>query len=158
MTLFKKIADLATGGIGKLALEVAEKYFPPQMSPADKQAARLAFEQLEIQRRAQVDQAALQAEQALTQRIKALEGSAADLKQIPILGSLVLFLRGCQRPLWGFATLYLDWLWFAQWTLTEKQESALIAINLLVLGFLFGERAVKNISPFIAEIFRARKG
>ncbi|WKD48664.1 hypothetical protein [Microbulbifer spongiae] len=128
------------------------------ISPIDKQAARLAFEQLEIQRHAQIDQAALQAEQALTRCIRELEGSAADLKQISILGRTMLFLRGSQRPLWGFATLYLDWPWFARWTLTEKQETALIAINLLVLRFLFGERVVKNICPFIAEIFRARKG
>lgn len=156
MSLLQKIVSTATGGIGQLAFDVAQKYFPPGMSDAQKENLRLAFDNLELERTRQADSAALEAEQAQTQRIRELEGSASDLAKIPVLGALVLFLRGCQRPLWGFATLWLDWCWFTGWDLSEKQETALVVINLLVLGFLFGERAVRNVSPMIAEVFRAR--
>ncbi|MCO1336272.1 hypothetical protein MO867_18225 [Microbulbifer sp. OS29] len=158
MKLLKKLVDVAAGGIGNLAFDVAQKYFPLGMSETEREKARLDFENMEFQRIRQADAAALAAEQAQTERIKALEGSASDLKSMPILGPLVLFLRGCQRPLWGFSTLYLDWLWFSQWNLTSGQETALIVINSLVLGFLFGERAVRNMSPMIAEVFKARAG
>ncbi|WP_230413519.1 hypothetical protein [Zooshikella ganghwensis] len=70
----------------------------------------------------------------------------------------MLFLRGAQRPVWGFATLYLDLCWFATWQLTVQQETALTLINVLVLGFLFGERAIKNVMPLIMQVTRhARK-
>ncbi|WP_299594336.1 hypothetical protein [uncultured Microbulbifer sp.] len=158
MSWLSKITEVATGGIGQLFFDVAKTYFPPDMSEADKKAALLEFEKLEMQRNREAHDASVEAENALTQRIKDLEGTAADLARIPVLGTVVLFLRGCQRPLWGFAVLYLDWKWFTEWELTQKQESALLVINLLVLGFLFGERAVKNVSPFLVEVFRAKKG
>ncbi|WP_444901696.1 hypothetical protein ACJJIG_21200 [Microbulbifer sp. SSSA007] len=156
MKLLKKLVDVATGGIGKLAFDVAQKYFPPSMSEAERSKARMDFESMELQRAREADAAALEAEKAHTERVRILEGSANDLKSIPLLGPVVLFLRGCQRPFWGFATIYLDWLWFSEWDLTEKQETALIVINFLVLGFLFGERAVRNVMPMITEAFRAR--
>lgn len=158
MNLIKKIADIATGGLADAAMKVAEKWFPPDMSEVEREQARLSFQNMELERSKHAESAALEAEQAQTQRVRELEGSASDLAKIPILGSMVLFLRGCQRPMWGFATLYLDWCWFTGWDLSEKQETALVVINMLVLGFLFGERAVRNVSPMIAEVFRARTG
>jgi len=157
MSLFKKIADMATGGIGQLAFDVAKTYFPPSMSDADKENARLAFSNMELQRQQETNKATLEAEQQLTQRVKELEGSAADLLKLPVLGRLVLFLRGCQRPVWGFFTLYLDFQWFSTWKLNEQQQTALIVINFLVLGFLFGERAVKNVMPLVIKMFEAKK-
>jgi hypothetical protein len=156
VNLIKKIASIATGGIGQLAFDVAKTYFPPSMSDGEKEQARLSFQNMELQRQREADAATMEAEQQLTQRVKELEGSAADLLKFPILGHLVLFLRGCQRPVWGFATLYLDWRWFSSWTLSEQQETALIVINFLVLGFLFGERAVKNVMPLIVRMFEAK--
>jgi len=88
-------------------------------------------------------------------RTEALEGTAADLKSMPVLGRLMLFLRGAQRPVWGFAAL---WMVYHQpfsgaWTLSGRQESILMAITVLVLGFLFGERAVKNVAPIMGQFF-----
>lgn len=159
MNLIKKIADIATGGIGDLAFKVAEKWFPPEMSEADRSQAKLAFQNMELERARQSDAAALEADKALTDRIQKLEGTAHELKQIPIIGPLVIFLRACQRPAWGFVTMWLDWHWFAEWGgLSGKQEAALVIINLLVLAFLFGERAVRNIAPLVADVLRARSG
>ena len=78
------------------------------------------------------------------------EGTANDLRQAGLLGRVILFARGCQRPLWGFFVMYIDFMWFSGAWKIEKDtqtEFALTVINLLVLGFLFGERAIKNIMP-----------
>lgn len=86
------------------------------------------------------------------------EGTSKDLKSIPVLGSIVLFLRGAQRPVWGFLTIYLDLRWFfGGLTFTEQQQTALIVINVLVLGFLFGERALLNLEPLLTRLINKQK-
>ena len=93
------------------------------------------------------------------QRIKDLEGTAADLRKIPVLGSIILFMRGCLRPIFGFFTLYMDYLVFSgAWIIEQgsRLESAFFAINLLVLGFLFGERAVKNLLPLFDRYLKGK--
>jgi len=160
MSILGGLKSLFTGdsGIVSSIAGLVKDYFPPDLSP-DKKAeleARLRDFQLQAQR--QVDDATSEAEKNLTQRIAELEGTASDLKAIPFFGPVMIFLRGLQRPVWGFSTLYMDFMWFAEWeTLTQKQESALMIINVLVLGFLFGERAIKNVMPLITKLFEAKK-
>ena len=104
-------------------------------------------------------EAAHQAEAEFNGRIKDLEGTAADLKTIPVLGPVILFLRGCQRPAFGFFTLIMDWLVFSgAWTILSgsRLESAFFTVNLLVLGFLFGERAVKNVMPLFERMMERK--
>jgi len=158
VNLLKKIASAATSGIGALAFDVAKTYFPPDMSEGEKAALKAELMNLELQKQRDADAATQEASEAMTKRIGELEGTAKDIKAIPILGPLVLFLRGCQRPLWGFATLWLDFQWFATWSLNEQQQTALIVINFLVLGFLFGERAMQNVLPLLVQVFSARSG
>ena len=100
------------------------------------------------------------AERQVTERISLLEGTATDLRSVPIIGPIMLFMRGIQRPVWGFGTMYVDFNWFSgSWgDMTQQQESALWVINLLVLGFLFGERAVANLAPIITEMITKRNG
>ncbi|AZZ94683.1 hypothetical protein EUZ85_29820 [Hahella sp. KA22] len=157
MSLLSKVVDVVTGGLADRAYQVVKDYFPPDMSEAQRANVQLALDKLELERKQQAEQARQAAEKQLTERIKELEGSAKDLLRLPILGPLMLFLRGCQRPVWGFATLYLDWMWFSAWTLDEQQQTALITINVLVLGFLFGERALANAAPRILHFMKARK-
>lgn len=159
MGILSTIKEAATGGLAKEVAGLIKSYFPPDLSEEKRAELNLQLERLELQRAAQTNTAIASAEQAMNERIRLYEGTAADLKTMPVLGPIMLFLRGAQRIVWGFATLYLDWMWFAEWEpLTQKQEAALLVINFLVLGFLFGERAVKNVSPMIAEIFRAKRG
>jgi len=95
----------------------------------------------------------LKAAEQTTKRAATLEGTAEDLKALPLIGRIIIFFRGCQRPVWGFAVLWMDWAWFTDWkALSEMQEVALVVINGLVLGFLFGERAVKNLMPLILRM------
>lgn len=138
--------------------DAIKQYFPPSMSDADKAAAQIAIVKLEMDREAQANQAANEAERLINERIAAYEGTASDLAKIPFLGAIMLFLRGAQRVVWGFATLVMDWMWMTEWSmLSPKQEGALYVINFLVLGFLFGERAIRNVMPVLIELFKQQK-
>lgn len=157
MSVFKKLLDGVTGGFVSTAVDTFKEYFPADMTPEQKANLALKTQELEAKIQQQMDDAANTAESILTSRVAELEGTANDLKSVPFVGPLVLFLRGLQRPLWGYATLCMDYMWFSEWTtLTSKQESALMAINILVLGFLFGERAIKNVMPLITKLFEAK--
>lgn len=161
MSWLSKIADTLTGGLAGTILDTVKAYIPPGMTPQQEADLKLSLERLELEKQKEVNKAVADAEKAINARIAEYEGTASDLKAIPIIGPILIFARGAQRPVWGFATLYFDFLWFtgdlgmlAQdgiRTLTEKQEVGLIVINFLVLGFLFGERAVKNLIPIISQ-------
>ena len=153
MSILAKLGEFVGGGLFKEVKSLVQDYFPPDMSPQQRAELEINLQEIAAQKEIQVNRLMLEAEQALTQRITQLEGSAQDLRAIPIVGPLVIFLRGLQRPLWGYAVLYIDVMWFSgKWQLAEQQESAMWIINLLVLGFLFGERAVQNIAPLISEL------
>lgn len=158
MGLFDKVADLFGGNLVSSVLQTVEKYLPPDMSPQEKAAMSLELDRLAFEKQKQADIAILEAEKSLTDRISLLEGTATDLRAVPFIGPLMLFARGIQRPVWGFAVLYGDYCWFSgKWAaLGEQQESALWLINLLVLSFLFGERAVANIAPIVSEFIDKR--
>jgi hypothetical protein len=157
--LLAKAADFFSGGLGLAIVDGVKSYFPPSMS--DQEKAELS-ERINREANIQANEAAriVNEERAeFNQRIQDMEGTASDLKSISFFGPIVIFLRGCQRPVWGYATLYMDFMVFSgRWKeLSEMQESALWVINLLVLGFLFGERAVKNIMPLVAQYFKGGK-
>jgi hypothetical protein len=157
--LLAKAADFFSGGLGTAIVDGVKSYFPPSMS--DQETAELS-ERINREANIQANRAAriVNEERAeFNQRIQEMEGTANDLKSISFFGPIVIFLRGCQRPVWGYATLYMDFMVFSgRWKeLSEMQESALWVINLLVLGFLFGERAVKNIMPLVAQYFKGGK-
>ena len=158
MSIFTSITDIVSGSLFKEVKETVMAYFPPDTTPEQKLQFQIKMDELEARKTDQLNAAIATAEAAVTERAALLEGSAQDLRAIPVIGPVVLFLRGLQRPLWGYATLYGDSMWFmGQWTLNQQQESALWVINALVLGFLFGERAVQNLTPFITEMMKARK-
>lgn len=157
MSWLKDIFDTATGGAGSLAevvVSTATKYFPPSMSDKEKADMQMALQNVAFAHEEKVLAAIAEGEKELTNRIALLEGTAADLKAIPFFGPIMLFLRGAQRPLIGYATIYLDFAVFSGlWQIkTDVQNSAFYIINLLVLGFLFGERAVRNVMPVIQNM------
>lgn len=159
MSLFDKIVDAATGGLGSDIVKTVSSYFPPNMSEEQKENLRLAAANLELTREKQVAATAVEAEKNVTDRIAQLEGTATDLKGIPVLGPIMLFLRGAQRPVWGFATIYLDYCVFSgSWQLTDPVIiNCFYVLNFLVLGFLFGERAIMNVLPLVTQLLAAKK-
>lgn len=154
--------SIATGlitGVLNSATGLIRDYFPPDLPPEKKAELEQRMQSLKVDAQMAEREADERAQRLVTERIKALEGTASDLKSIWLLGPLMLFMRGLQRPAWGYATMYLDYMWFTRWhSLTDTQESGLMLINFLVLGFLFGERAVKNAAPFIANMIGKARG
>jgi hypothetical protein len=140
-------------------MDVVKTYFPPEMSPEKRAEMQLALGRLELERERATNDAIRDSEQAINERIRAYEGTASDLSSLPLLGPLMLFLRGAQRPIIGYATIWLDYQVFSgAWELAPgQQESAFWVINLLVLGFLFGERAVKNVAPLLTNLMQVRR-
>lgn len=159
MAIFDKIASMFGGGLVDSVLDTVKAYFPPGMTPQQEAELRLNVERMAFEKQKQADAMLADAERQVTERISLLEGTATDLRAVPIVGPLMLFMRGIQRPVWGFAVLYADMMWFSgKWgQMSDQQESALWVINLLVLGFLFGERAVANLAPVISDIMTRRK-
>jgi len=137
-TLGKKILGVLSGSLLKTGFEIAKTYFPPDMSPEKEAEAKLAFGQAEHNQALEVMQVVNAGTAEFNERIKDMEGTAKDLIGVPLLGTVVLFLRGCQRPVWGFFTIYLDYkIFVGDWKPTDLQDKMAIVINVLVLGFLF---------------------
>ena len=158
MGMLDKLADALGGSVVQEVAGLVRDYFPPDMSPEKRAELDMRLQELEIRKRAQVDAALAESERMITERVATLEGSAQDLRAIPVIGPITLFLRGLQRPAWGYGVMYADLQWFSgQWQLEQQAESAMWVINLLVLGFLFGERAVQNLAPLISEVMSKRK-
>ena len=154
MSIFEKIASFFTGGAIKTISDVVMAYLPPDMSPEKKAEIQLAVAAQEANNKQAMLTIAYEMDKELNKRISDLEGTASDLKSIPIIGSILLFLRGAQRPVWGFATIYLDYQVFSKgWSfdIGSQAGSAFYIINILVLGFLFGERAIQNVMPYISQ-------
>ncbi len=156
MEILSKMGDLLSGGLGSKIVDAVKGYFPPSMSEAEKKEFELKL--LEVTHRNEIEllQATQSAEAEFNARIRDMEGTASDLGKMPVLGPIMLFLRGCQRPMFGIYTLVMDFLVFSgSWDIPKdsRLESAFFAINLLVLGFLFGERAVRNVMPLLLAYF-----
>ncbi|MBR8537649.1 hypothetical protein KDU71_18915 [Carboxylicivirga sediminis] len=101
-----------------------------------------------------------EAKEELLERIRELEGTTADLKQFGWWGRFIRFLRGAQRPLWGFAVLFIDLMVFFDCIIIHdgsNLEFVFNVINFLVLGFLFGERALKNVIPLVSQMNASRR-
>lgn len=154
MGLLDKVTDFVSGSLFKEVKEGLMAYFPPDLSPTQRAEFEHKADQLLAAKQAEANRVLEAAAEQLDKRIAEQEGTASDLKGIPILGPVMLFLRGAQRPVWGFATLFMDYKWFFEvHEFTEQQQTAMIVINMLVLGFLFGERAIKNLEPLIVKVF-----
>jgi len=158
MSVFSKLANFVGGSLFKEIKDGVMSYFPPDMNPQEKAEAELKIQEFLHRKQIEANEILNDSAKQLDKRIAEQEGTASDLKALPWLGRPILFLRGLQRPLWGFATMYMDNKWFfGGESFSEQQETAMIVINMLVLGFLFGERAIKNLEPLIVKVFAKGK-
>jgi len=153
--ILAKLAGSLGGGLVDAVIGGVKSYFPPSMSEQEKATMELGVTKLLHEQRVEMLGALTEADAEFNNRMKSMEGTAADLKTLPWIGAFIIFLRGVQRPLWGFATLVFDYKWFfGSGTFTEQQQTAMIVINVLVLSFLFGERAFKNVAPLIEKLLK----
>lgn len=172
MNFIKKIVGIIGGDpVGKVTNFINTRW-PPDMSEEQKANVSLSLKEFEAKQEEakhkmmlETQKIGMEVDAEFNQRIKDLEGTASDLKGLPVIGRIVLFLRGTQRPLWGFGTIFADYMIFSGgWDLALTQSSmsgnisitpegfVLIIMNFLVLGFLFGERALRNIVPVLLPL------
>lgn len=154
MSILSKVTNFIGGSLFREIKNTVKEYYPPDLSPVQRaemeHKLELFLHEKELESNRILNEAAAQ----LDKRIAEQEGTAKDLREIPILGSIIIFARGAQRPIWGFATLFMDFKWlFQTYEFNEQQQTAMIVINVLVLGFLFGERTIKNLEPLIIKVF-----
>ncbi len=159
MDILTKISNFFAGGAIKTISDVVMAYLPPDMSPEKKAEIQLKVAAQEQSNQQAIMTLAYEMDKEFSKRITDLEGTASDLKSLPLVGPILLFLRGAQRPVWGFGVLFLNYQVFSgAWALTDGSQaaSAFYAINILVLGFLFGERAVTNVLPYLTQFKGAK--
>ena len=161
MSLFGKVVDFLSGGIGEKIVDTVKDYFPPKLSESERLKLEEVIRKASREHELKLLQLAQEEQALFDQRIREMEGTAKDLQKFGKLGEIVVFLRGMQRPIWGFFVLYLDYAVFMQnkWPNAATTEiakdvgldfqSAFWMINFLVLGFLFGERAMRNVLPLL---------
>jgi hypothetical protein len=153
--LVKGIASFFTGDAGKEVVGFIRDRFPAKLSEAELAEIEAEADRRDMDKKERAEEWAAQQEQRFFDFTRDMEGTASDLKQVPFLGPIIIFLRGAFRPVFSYFTMYLDYRWFvhdtSKWT--EQQMTAMIVINLIVLVFFFGERAVKNLAPLIARVF-----
>jgi len=124
--------DPITAGIDLIKM-FGNKFLADKMSEEEKA-------QLEMQATMFVTQEARKADSSFRDFIGAYEGAAKDVPR------LIVIFRSLIRPAFTILVGYLDWIYFtgaaSGWT--DEQGALLKAINIIVLMFWFGERAVKN--------------
>ncbi len=157
--MFKKILDFATGGIGGKLTDKLVSLIPDKLSDTEKAQLEVAAIKATREHEMELVKLAHEGERIFAQRIQAMEGTGADLVQAGWIGRILMALRGAQRPVWGFGVLVIDFMVFSgRWDLASGEvggvslESAFWLINALVLGFLFGERSLRNVLPLIGDI------
>jgi hypothetical protein len=157
MKFLKAIGSFLQGDFVGNAMKFVNERWPPDMSEQQKAQMQMVLEDMLHRQKMECAEAARQDEAAFNQRTIELEGTAKDLKTVPYVGALIIFMRGAFRPLFSYATMYFDWVYFSGgMAFTERQETLLLSINLLVLVFFFGERAMKNVMPLITNAFIAK--
>ena len=159
MSLIAGIASFLKGDFVKNALDFYNDRFPPNMSEGDKAAMRVLIEENSHTQAMEITELAQRTQEAFDKRTIELEGTARDLTAVPYVGALIIFLRGAFRPLFSYMTLYLDFVFFTTNTSawTEQKVTLFIIINIMVIGFFFGERMLKNIMPLITRLLEAKQ-
>lgn len=161
--IFKSITEAvvggATGGVSSLAQKVME-YFPPSMSDKEKSELQLRITEVDNENKIKTLAAVNEAKAQFFEFTKDFEGTAKDLKDIKFFGPLMLFLRGSQRIIWGYGTLWIDFqIISGSWDIADDPQLKFIAIALTVIvgATLFGERAIQNVMPFLERFFLVKK-
>ena len=157
--MFKRILDFATGGIGGKLTDKLIGLIPDKLDDAERAQLQTATLAATREHQLELVKLAHEGERIFAQRIAEMEGTAADLAEAGWLGRVLMAMRGAQRPVWGFGVLVIDFMVFSgRWDLAGGDvggvslESAFWLINALVLGFLFGERTLRNVLPLVGSL------
>lgn len=121
-----------------------KKFVPDKMSEADRATLENNMEMF-VAKEARTESSVFR------DFVVAYEGAAKDVPR------LIVILRSMIRPAFTVLVGYLDYLFFTGATTTWAPEAIamLKAINIIVLAFWFGERALKNSG--LVELLVAKK-
>ena len=111
MNILSRITNFVTGGSNSIAvklLDMIDKRWPKKLNDQEKAELQLMLGEATHAQQIELLKIGTQEQLRFDERIMSLEGTASDLKAAGWPGRLVLFLRGAQRPAWGFFTLYMD--------------------------------------------------
>lgn len=143
--------------------------WPPDMSEAQKAEIQLKLKEFDAQKQKDLHAMEMQALEIANQstaeynqRIKDMEGTAADLKGVPFFGTLIIFARGSQRPIWGYIVMIIDIMMFSKhWDVVLMTDQGftpegflILFLNVMILAFQFGERCLKNVLPVILPVIK----
>ena len=147
MSVFEGVVDFLSGGIGGKVVDKVFGLIPERLSDKEKADIQMAITEATREYEMGLIKLAQEEQEEFDTRIREMEGTAKDLQQFGFFGKLIVFLRGSQRPVWGFGVLVLDYMVFSgSWKLSSAAqaapsqgpltlESAFWMINFLVLGF-----------------------
>ena len=157
MKVIEKILDVFKTSFFAKALDILNKQLPEKISEKDRLKLELKFRELGADFEKTVMEYAYKVSRDSIKRNAIMEGTARDLRGFPVVGRIVLLIRGLQRPIWSFFTLYLDYNVLADnWPLDKQFKLvAFLTINGIVLSVLFGERAIINIIPFLGKFWKS---
>lgn len=131
-------------GITNLIEKGLDKFVADKMSEADK-------EELKFKLKAFMVQSAITEDKNFRDFVLDFEGRAKDIPKT------LVWLRSAIRPAFTILIGYTDYLYFKPGvTFTDEQSALLYAVNIIVLGFWFGEKALQRSG--IIEIIKSRGG
>jgi len=157
MSLLAGVLSTLTGALPKAVNRAIDAVLPDKLSEPEKEAIKTAATDAAHRHELEMTKEVVLAEAQFNLRLKDMEGTAKDLSALPIIGKIVIFIRGCMRPAFCVSTIYWDWKILSHaWEPPDRE--LFILINFLVLGFLFGERTLINVMPYIERWTKARNG
>jgi hypothetical protein len=119
-----------------------DKFVPDKMDEKDKEELKQNMEMF-VAKEARTESSAFR------DFVVQYEGAAKDVPR------LIVILRSLIRPVFTILVGWLDYIYFTGHGFTPEQGDLLKAVNVIVLFFWFGERAVTNSG--IVEKLLARK-
>lgn len=157
MGLASKALEIVGGGLFKEISETVQAYFPPDMSPEKKMELGMKLESIQGDNKLKLQALLNEEENNYNNRIMNMDGTAEQLRLIPWIGPFIILLRSIQRPIWGFATLWIDFMVFSSTWKLEKESQEMfcfLVVNVVVLVFLFGEKTFRNVAPLIERLIK----
>ena len=132
---------------------------PESVDEAERERIRSAIREAEHNREMGILDIFEERDLHFTKRVQGLEGTSGDLQQAGWPCRIVLFFRGVQRPFWGFVVLFMNYNVYVNGSaVPEGLERLFTAVTLIIVMFLFGERAIKNVFPLFDRYFGRKSG
>lgn len=160
MSLSERIGNTLSNGVLENLAERVFALLPKNLTIAEREEIELEIAEATCTYYGKLLTLSAKQDAEYNRRLKGMEGTAKDLLQFGLLGRIVWALRNLQRFSWVVFLFFLNMMIFSGgWQIPETEAasaylnltSAFWMINVLILGFLFGEFGMNQ---FLAWFFR----